>query len=84
MSLSSARGSIGIPCQRAHEVGPFQLQSMLVSHFVPNAGVRLSSPTLTVAYTGDTRTGSGFGRRPGSRRRTSSKPPTVTSNAQRR
>jgi ribonuclease BN (tRNA processing enzyme) len=37
-----------------YEVGPFQLHSMLLPHFVSNAGVRLSSPTLTVAYTGDT------------------------------
>ena len=37
-----------------YEVGPFQLKSMLLPHFVPNAGIRLSSPTLTVAYTGDT------------------------------
>ena len=35
-------------------VGPFRLESMLLPHFVPNAGVRLSAPGLTVAYTGDT------------------------------
>jgi ribonuclease BN (tRNA processing enzyme) len=38
----------------AHEVGPFRLQSWDLPHYVPNAGVRLSTPTLTVAYTGDT------------------------------
>src|SRR5262249_2383112 len=35
-------------------VGPFRLESMLLPHFVPNAGVRLTAPGLTVAYTGDT------------------------------
>ena len=38
----------------AYEVGPFRLESRLLPHYVPNAGVRLSTPTLTVAYTGDT------------------------------
>ena len=38
----------------AYDVGPFRLESMALPHFVPNAGVRLSSPGLTVAYTGDT------------------------------
>ena len=38
----------------AYEVGPFRLQSWLLPHYVPNAGVRLSTPELTVAYTGDT------------------------------
>lgn len=38
----------------AYEVGPFRLESWLLPHYVPNAGVRLSTPTLTVAYTGDT------------------------------
>ena len=37
-----------------YEVGPFSLSSWLLPHFVPNAGVRLSSEGLTVAYTGDT------------------------------
>lgn len=37
-----------------YRVGPFQLTSMALPHFVPNAGVRLSCPGLTVAYTGDT------------------------------
>jgi hypothetical protein len=36
----------------AYDVGPFQLE--LLSHYVPNAGVRLSTPEITVAYTGDT------------------------------
>ena len=35
-------------------LGPFGLESMLLPHFVPNAGVRLTAPGLTVAYTGDT------------------------------
>jgi ribonuclease BN (tRNA processing enzyme) len=38
----------------AYQVGPFRLESWALPHFVPNAGVRLSTPTLTVAYTGDT------------------------------
>lgn len=38
----------------AYQVGPFRLESWALPHFVPNAGVRLSSPGLTVAYTGDT------------------------------
>ena len=36
------------------QVGPFRLQSADLPHYVPNMGVRLSSPGLTVAYTGDT------------------------------
>jgi ribonuclease BN (tRNA processing enzyme) len=42
---------IPAPRQRA---GPFQLDSVTLPHYVPNAGVRLSAPGLTVAYTGDT------------------------------
>jgi ribonuclease BN (tRNA processing enzyme) len=38
----------------AYELGPFRLESWLLPHFVPNAGVRLSADGLTVAYTGDT------------------------------
>jgi ribonuclease BN (tRNA processing enzyme) len=38
----------------AYEVGPFRLETWALPHYVPNAGVRLSAPTLTVAYTGDT------------------------------
>jgi ribonuclease BN (tRNA processing enzyme) len=37
-----------------YDVGPFSLSSWLLPHFVPNAGIRLSSESLTVAYTGDT------------------------------
>jgi ribonuclease BN (tRNA processing enzyme) len=39
---------------RPLQVGPFRLDSMALPHYVPNAGVRLSAPGLTVAYTGDT------------------------------
>jgi ribonuclease BN (tRNA processing enzyme) len=35
-------------------VGPFRLETLLLPHYVPNAGVRLTAPGLTVAYTGDT------------------------------
>lgn len=38
----------------AHDVGPFRLESWSLPHYVPNAGVRLSTPELVVAYTGDT------------------------------
>lgn len=37
-----------------YRVGPFELTSIALPHFVPNAGVRLNSPGLSVAYTGDT------------------------------
>lgn len=37
-----------------YEVGPFRLSSWALPHFVPNAGVRLTAPGLTIAYTGDT------------------------------
>ena len=39
---------------RGYEAGPFRLESWSLPHYVPNAGVRLSTPELTVAYTGDT------------------------------
>ncbi len=38
----------------AYEVGPFRLESWALPHYVPNAGVRLSTPGHAVAYTGDT------------------------------
>ena len=38
----------------SQQVGPFRLDSWSLPHFVTNAGVRLSAPGLTVAYTGDT------------------------------
>jgi ribonuclease BN (tRNA processing enzyme) len=37
-----------------YDLGPFRLQSWILPHYVPNAGVRLSTPEFTVAYTGDT------------------------------
>lgn len=37
-----------------YPIGPLRLDSVPVPHFVPTVGVRLSSPRLTVAYTGDT------------------------------
>lgn len=36
------------------QAGPFRLDSAALPHFVPDAGVRLSAPGLTAAYTGDT------------------------------
>lgn len=43
-----------LPVGRPYNVGPFELRSWSLPHFVPNAGVRLSADDLTVAYTGDT------------------------------
>jgi ribonuclease BN (tRNA processing enzyme) len=37
-----------------YEVGPFTLESVALPHHVPTAGVRLTAPGLTIAYTGDT------------------------------
>jgi ribonuclease BN (tRNA processing enzyme) len=37
-----------------HRVGPFQVTGFAVPHHVPAVGVRLSTPDLTIAYTGDT------------------------------
>ena len=37
-----------------YEVGPFQLESVMLPHHVLTAGVRLSAPGMTIAYTGDT------------------------------
>ena len=36
------------------QIGPLRLESMALPHYLPNSGVRLSAPGLTVAYTGDT------------------------------
>jgi len=36
-----------------YELGPFRLSSWALPHYVPNAGVRLEAPGLTIAYTGD-------------------------------
>ena len=37
-----------------YPLGPFQLDSWALPHYVPNAGVRLTAPDLVVAYSGDT------------------------------
>jgi ribonuclease BN (tRNA processing enzyme) len=37
-----------------YEVGPFTLESLPLPHHVPNAGVRIMTTGLTIAYTGDT------------------------------
>ena len=39
---------------KGSELGPFRLDCWELPHYVPNAGVRLSAPGLTVSYTGDT------------------------------
>ncbi|VVJ24367.1 Metal-dependent hydrolases of the beta-lactamase superfamily III [Amycolatopsis camponoti] len=36
------------------DIGPFRLTTYPLPHHVPNFGVRLTAPGLTVAYTGDT------------------------------
>jgi ribonuclease BN (tRNA processing enzyme) len=36
------------------DVGPFQVQTWALPHFVPNAGMRLTADGKAVAYTGDT------------------------------
>jgi ribonuclease BN (tRNA processing enzyme) len=41
------------PLPGRYEVGPFQLDAVLLPHFVPNAGIRLSTVDFTLAYTGD-------------------------------
>jgi ribonuclease BN (tRNA processing enzyme) len=43
-----------LPEKRPYVVGPFELRSWSLPHFVPNAGVRLTADGLSVAYTGDT------------------------------
>ncbi|GGY07955.1 MBL fold metallo-hydrolase [Streptomyces djakartensis] len=35
-------------------IGPFRVDTRLLPHFVPNAGVRLSAGGMSLAYTGDT------------------------------
>lgn len=37
----------------AKEIGPFRLETALLPHYVTNLGVRLSTPDLTIGYTGD-------------------------------
>ncbi len=38
----------------SHRVGPFRVQGVPLPHYVPNAGVRLTTANRTLAYTGDT------------------------------
>ena len=37
-----------------YEIGPFRLAGFALPHYVPNAGVRLSTDGSVIAYTGDT------------------------------
>ncbi|GAA0700971.1 MBL fold metallo-hydrolase [Kitasatospora atroaurantiaca] len=37
----------------AHRVGPFHLDAVPLPHHVPHAGVRVTAPGLTLAYSGD-------------------------------
>ncbi|MFJ3794506.1 MBL fold metallo-hydrolase [Kitasatospora sp. NPDC090091] len=41
------------PLPSDHQVGPFRLDTAPLPHHVPHAGVRLTAPGLTVAYSGD-------------------------------
>ncbi len=41
------------PLPGGYDVGPFRLDGRFLPHHVPHAGVRLSAPGLTVAYSGD-------------------------------
>ncbi|MEU5835238.1 MBL fold metallo-hydrolase [Streptomyces diacarni] len=41
------------PLPGRYQVGPFLLDGRLLPHHVPHAGVRLTAPNLTVAYSGD-------------------------------
>ncbi|WP_234388050.1 MULTISPECIES: MBL fold metallo-hydrolase [Streptomyces] len=36
------------------DIGPFETDTWLLPHFVPNAGIRLTTPDAVLAYTGDT------------------------------
>jgi ribonuclease BN (tRNA processing enzyme) len=38
----------------AHQIGPFDLTGTALPHYVPNAGIRLTTDGLVLAYTGDT------------------------------
>ena len=38
----------------SYQLGPFTLSCVELSHFVPNVGIRLDTPTTAIAYTGDT------------------------------
>ncbi|WP_432789383.1 MBL fold metallo-hydrolase [Brevibacterium sp. K11IcPPYGO002] len=42
------------PLPGRYDVGPFELSSVALRHFVPNYGVRLETSTAAVAFTGDT------------------------------
>jgi hypothetical protein len=42
-----------------YEIAPFMLESVALPHHVLTAGVRLTAPGLTIAYTGDTGLDSG-------------------------
>lgn len=54
MSLRSGQCSTLGRCPPARtKVGPLLLESWALPHFVPDAGVRLTAPGWTVAYTGD-------------------------------
>ena len=42
------------PLPGTYRVGPFELTGQPLPHFVPNAGIRLRSDGIALAYTGDT------------------------------
>ena len=45
---------VATPIGDRFAVGPFTADTWLLPHFVPNAGIRLSTPRGVLAYTGDT------------------------------
>ena len=52
--LDGAHASAEFSAGETLQVGPFDMETFLLAHFVPNAGVRMSAGGQTVAYTGDT------------------------------
>ncbi|WP_280881138.1 MBL fold metallo-hydrolase [Streptomyces pseudovenezuelae] len=49
------------PLPGSYQVGPFRLDGRLLPHHVPHAGVRLTAPGLTLAYSGDAGPGHALG-----------------------
>lgn len=43
-----------LPSTVPHQIGPFELTSQSLPHFVTTVGIRLEAPGCTVAYSGDT------------------------------
>lgn len=52
--LDGAHATTEFSAGESFQVGPFDMVTFPLVHFVPNAGVRISAGGQTVAYTGDT------------------------------